>query len=107
MFQVKKSWSQPNQRGFTSPLKLPAKPIYVLLMPRPNGVSTVIAGRQTPAKSTWPQGCGMYQAATTGGATAFIGLATVVVAPGSVRRRFARLFPVGPGIAGRVVAVAS
>src|SRR5689334_6586438 len=73
-------------------------------MPRPKGVSTVIAGSQTPAESTWPQGCGMYQAVTTAGATAFIGLATVVVAPGSVRRRFARVVPVGPGIAGGSVA---
>src|SRR3954452_12250569 len=69
-------------------------------MPWPNGVSTRIIGRTTDAKSTWPQGCGMYQAATRSGAVVFSGLATVAVAPGCARWSAARESPVGAGIAG-------
>ncbi len=53
-------------------------------MPWPNGVLIVIVGRQTAEKSTWPQGCGMYQAATTSGAVAFSGLATAPKGPAGI-----------------------
>src|SRR5829696_8118383 len=66
------SRSQPNQPGFTSPPKWTPQPMYCRSTKAPSLICK--PGRTTALKSTWPQGCGMYQAATKSGVPALVGL---------------------------------
>src|SRR5215208_3442423 len=69
--QVMSSRSQPNQPGFTSPPKWKPQPMYCRSTKAPS--LTCKPGRTTALKSTWPQGCGTYQAATKSGVPALVG----------------------------------